>query len=176
MMSGGPEAGNQLARWSGSFADLRLLDQCAVAELVKGGGAIQGSVEEILPRLRRTRMITVLRKGEGGPIIGVGALKAPLQHYRQSRFANAGASIAGFEEAPELGYVVVHSDWRGQRLSGDLVKAIAEATHESVFATTDSNTMCNNLTRSGFIRLGTDWQGSKAPLSLWGLDMHRSQS
>lgn len=170
MMSGGLEAGNKLAPWSGSFADLSLSDQRSVAELVKAGGAIQGSIEDILLRLRRTRMMTLLREGKGERIVGVGALKTPLQHYRRSRFTNAGALIDGFEEAPELGYVVVHSDWRGRRLSGDLVKAIAEAIHEPVFATTDSNTMRNNLARSGFIRVGTDWQGSKAPLSLWILD------
>lgn len=166
-MSGGPEFGNRLAVWSGRFADLSLSDKRAVAELVKSGGAIQGSLEDILQRLRRTRITTLLREAEGGRIVGVGALKTPLRHYRESRFANAGASIDGFEDAPELGYVVVHSDWRGQRLSGDLVKASTEAIDGPLFATTDNNTMCNNLARSGFVRVGTDWQGSKALLSLW---------
>lgn len=55
-------------------------------------------------------------------------------------------------------------------LSGDLVEAIAAAIHEPAFATTDSNTMCNNLERSGFMRAGTDWQGSKGTLSLWVID------
>lgn len=169
-MSGVPKAGSGLARWFGSFADLSLADQRAVVELVKAGGAIQGSVEEILPRLCRTRMMALLREGERGRIVGAGALKTPLRHYRQGRFAHAGASIAGFEEAPELGYVVVHRDRRGQMLSGDIVEAIAAAIHEPAFATTDSNTMCNNLERSGFMRVGTDWQGSKGTLSLWVID------
>ena len=167
VMSSDSSSENRFVRWSGSFADLSLADGRAVAELVKAGGAIQGNVEDILPRLRRTRMMTLLREVEGGRIVGVGALKTPLRNYRQSRFANAGASIKGFEEAPELGYVVVHSDWRGQRLSGDLVQTITEAIDGPLFATTDNNTMFNNLARSGFVRVGTDWQGSKALLSLW---------
>src|SRR3546814_3478081 len=68
----------------------------------------------------------LLREGERGRIVGAGALKTPLRHYRQGRFAHAGASIAGFEEAPELGYVVVHRDRRGQMLSGDIVEARSE--------------------------------------------------
>lgn len=89
--------------------------------------------------------------------------------------ANTGASIAGFEEAPELAYVVVHIDRRGQMLSGDLVEAIAAAIHEPAFATTDSHTMRNNLERSGFMKGGTDWQSSKGTLSLWVIDWGRSQ-
>lgn len=172
-MSGVPEAGSGLARWFGSFVDLSLADQRAVAELVKAGGTIQGSVEDILPRLRRTRMMALLREGERGRIVGAGALKTPLRRYRQVRFANAVASIAGFEEAPELGYVVVHRDRRGQMLSGDLVEAVAAAIHEPAFATTDSNTMRNGLERSGFMRMGTEWQGSKGTLSLWVIDPGR---
>ena len=166
-MSRGPEPENRFARWSGSFADLSHSDRRAVAELIKAGGAIQGSVEDILQRLHRTRIMTLFREGGGGRIVGAGALKTPLRHYRQSRFANAGASIDGFEEALELGYVVVHNDWRGQRLSGDLVQAIAKTIDGPVFATTDNDIMFNNLARSGFVKVGTDWQGSKALLSLW---------
>ncbi|CAH0499290.1 hypothetical protein NVSP9465_04389 [Novosphingobium sp. CECT 9465] len=61
-------------------------------------------------------------------------------------------------------------------LSGDLVEAIAGAINEPAFATTDSNTMRNNLARSGFRRVGTDWQGSKGDLSLWVIDPGSSPS
>lgn len=175
-MSGIPQIGNGLVRWLGSFADLSLIDQHEVAGLIKAGGAIHGSVEEILPRLRRTRMIALLREGNRGRIVGVGALKMPLKQYRESRFAYAGASIAGFEQAPELGYVVIHSERRGQMLSSVLVEAIAMAIDEPAFATTDSNTMRNNLGRLGFMGVGTDWQGSKATLSLWVTDTRCRQS
>src|SRR3546814_20939718 len=65
---------------------------------------------------------------------------------------------------------LVHRDRRGQMLSGDIVEAIAAAIHEPAFATTDSNTMCNHLERSGFMRVGTDWQGSTGTLSLRVID------
>jgi hypothetical protein len=35
------------------------------------------------------------------------------------------------------------------------------------FATTDNNVMHNNLGRSGFTRVGGEWQGKKDMLSLW---------
>ncbi|MFT3967772.1 MAG: hypothetical protein QM690_18015 [Sphingobium sp.] len=71
-MSGSAQTGSRLTRWSGSFTDLSVADQRAVAELVKAGGAIQGSVEDILPRLRRTRMVALLREGERREVLHPG--------------------------------------------------------------------------------------------------------
>lgn len=166
-MNAASEAESRLWNWSGCFADLAPADQRAVAQLVKEGRAIEGTVDEILQRLRRTRMVTMIREGENGRVAGVAALKEPSRNYRLNKFADAGVAIAGFENAPELGYVVIHADRRGQKLSGGLVELIAQQLSEPTFATTDSNTMRNNLTRSGFIRVGQDWQGHKGALSLW---------
>src|SRR3546814_8746206 len=96
-MSGVPKAGSGLARWFGSFADLSLADQRAVVELVKAGGAIQGSVEEILPRLCRTRMMALLREGERGRIVGAGALRP-----RCGTIAKAGRSEEHTSELQSL--------------------------------------------------------------------------
>jgi len=90
-----------------------------------------------------------------------------LSGNQQDKFALAGVPIAGFERAPELGYVVVAKDMRGRRLSGDLVDMISKEIREPSFATTDSSTMKKNLQRSGFIRAGQEWQGQKGALSLW---------
>lgn len=166
-MNAASDAKNRLWNWSGCFADLLAADQRAVAQLVQNGGAIEGTADQILPRLRRTRMVTILREGENGPVIGVAALKEPSCNYRRNKFAAAGVAIAGFDDAPELGYVVIHANRQRQQLSGGLVELMAQQLSEPTFATTDSNTMRNNLIRSGFTRVGQEWQGNKGALSLW---------
>jgi predicted GNAT family N-acyltransferase len=153
--------------WSGGFTDLLAKDQRSVAELVMDGGAIVGDIKKVSTRLNRTQTLVLLREQATDRIVGVAALKMPDQGYRTKKFATAGVPIIGFEAAPELGYVVVAKEMRGRQLSGDLVKKIAKGLSMPAFATTDSDTMKKNLTRSGFIRVGREWQGEKAMLSLW---------
>lgn len=153
--------------WSGAFGDLSPDDQLLVAQLVKEGGAIQGTVEEITQRLMRTRNLTLLRVKANNRIVGVAALKTPTRKYRADKFAAAGVPISSYEAALELGYVVVADDMRGGKLSGRLCDAIAKEICGPAFATTDSNTMKSNLRRSGFTRAGQEWQGRKGALSLW---------
>ena len=91
-------------------------------------------------------------------------MKTPNQGYREEKFAAAGFPIIGYETAPELGYVVVAEEMKGRRLSGSLVDAIIKEIGEPAFATTDDNTMRNNLQRSGFTRAGREWRGRKGML------------
>lgn len=95
------------------------------------------------------------------------AWKQPAANYRRGNFTAAGAPIAGFEAALELGYVVVTPDMRGKQLSGGLVDTIVAQITEPTFATTDSPIMRSNLKRSGFTQVGNEWQGKKGMLSLW---------
>ncbi|WP_448658283.1 hypothetical protein ACPVPU_12520 [Sphingomonas sp. CJ99] len=157
----------KLFNWSGRFADLDSGHQNAIAQLIQEGGAINGTKEEILLRLQRTRKIAVLSERENGRVVGVAALKTPTRNYRQKKFTDAGFAITGFEKALELGYIVTHADWRGHQLSGGLIDLILHEITAPAFATTDSDTMRKNLTRSGFTRVGRDWQGNKGALSLW---------
>jgi len=131
------------------------------------GGAIEGTAEEIIWRLKRTTKLALLRVKTTNRIVGVAALKTPDQGYRADKFAAAGVPIVGYEAAPELGYVVVAEDMRGRRLSGGLVDTIAKEIRKPAFATTDSNTMRNNLQRAEFIKVGQEWPGQKGALSLW---------
>jgi predicted GNAT family N-acyltransferase len=153
--------------WSGKFNDLNPNDQRAVAELVVLGRAVVGTVVDVLARLKRTHSITVLRESVTNRIVAVAALKQPVSNYRRDNFTKAGVPFAGFETSRELGYVVISPDMRGKRLSGDLVKAIVEQIASPTFATTDNKIMQNNLARSGFTRVGDEWQGKKGLLSLW---------
>ncbi|MCM2505551.1 hypothetical protein NDN16_17945 [Aureimonas altamirensis] len=157
--------------WSGSFNDLATDEQRAVAQLVVSGKAVVGTVDDLLARLKRTRCVALLREAGSDRIVAAAAWKQPAATYRRDSFTKAGVSIAGFEAAPELGYVVIATDMQGKQLSGVLVTAITEKITEPTFATTDSNTMRNNLERSGFTRVGGEWQGKKGMLSLWTITL-----
>ena len=158
---------SEVNRWFGAFDDLSCDDQLLVARLVKDGGAIGGTVEEITQRLKRTRNLALLRVKLNNRIVGVAALKTPTKQYRADKFAAASVPIANYETALELGYVVVAEDMRGKKLSADLCDAIAKEIRGPAFATTDSSTIKKNLQRSGFTKTGREWQGRKGALSLW---------
>lgn len=160
-------ADNETHLWFGAFGDLASEDQMSVAQLLDEGGAIEGTISQITHRLKRTRKLAILRLMVTDRIVGVAALKTPKQNYRADKFANAGVSIAGFETAPELGYVVVAQCMRGMGLSHELVHAIAKDIQEPTFATTDNDTMKRNLQGAGFTRAGREWPGQRGVLSLW---------
>lgn len=153
--------------WSGNFDDLNVDDQRDVARLVVKGKAVNGTVDDLLARLKRTRCVAILRETGAHRIVAAAAWKRPGTAYRQSKFKAAGAPIAGFEAALELGYVVRAADMQGQQLSGGLVDAVVQQITEPTFATTSSNTMRFHLERVGFTRVGGDWQGKNGMLSLW---------
>jgi hypothetical protein len=156
-----------LTPWIGTFDDLEATDRLAAVQLVVAGGAVVGGIAQLTTRLRNAHRLGLLREPPSGRIIGVAALKRPDPHYRTQVFEHAGVAIVGYAVSPELGYVVVAGDKRGNQLSGRLVNLIAEKTHEPVFATTDNRTMKSNLLRSGFTRAGREWDGQKGALSLW---------
>jgi len=153
--------------WSGAFSELNPNEQRSVARLVREGGAVEGTEAIIIGRLKRTRKLALLRIKATDRIIGVAALKNPTSSYRAKTFAAAGVPIGGRETALELGYVVIAEDMKRKRFSGGLVDAIAKEIREFTFATTDSNTMRNNLRRSGFAKAGKEWQGKKGKLTFW---------
>ena len=158
---------DEIYPWSGHFTNLAAAEQLAVAQLVVRGKAVVGTVDDLLARLRRTRCVALLRETACTRIVAMAAWKQPAATYRRGNFTAAGAPITGFEAAPELGYVVIAPDMRGKQLSGGLVDTIVAQITEPTFATTDSPIMRNNLKRSGFTRVGNEWQGKKGMLSLW---------
>lgn len=130
---------SEVNRWSGAFGELSSDDQLLLARLVKEGGAIKGTVEEITQRLKRTRNLALPRVKLNNRIVEVAALKTPTRTYRADKFAAASVPIADYETALELGYVVIAEDMRGKKLSGGLCDAIAKEICGPAFVTTDSN-------------------------------------
>lgn len=160
-------ADDQSVSWTGRFTDLGREDQRAVAALVKEGGAIPDSIEQILPRLARSHRVELLREPGTNRIVGAGVLKDPSTNYRCNKFAEAGVTLDGYEDAPELGYIVVAKDRERQGLGERLVRAVADPLTKGCFATTDDPTMFKKLARAGFSRRGQEWQGARGKLSLW---------
>ena len=158
---------NDAYPWSGGFNRLSPQDQRTVAQLVVSGRAVHGTVDELSSRLKRTRCVALIRQKDGNRIIAAAAWKRPGNAYRQSKFKAANAPIAGFEAAPELGYIVRAADMQGRQLSGGLIDAIMQHITEPTFATTGSNTIRNHLERVGFRRVGRDFAGNNGMLSLW---------
>jgi hypothetical protein len=161
--------GGDTCPWIGSFDDLNPEDRLSVAQLVVDGRAVVGTADQIAARLKAARVLALLREKGTDRIVGVGSLKNPHPSYRLKTFGHAGVAIDGYEEAPELGYVVVAEDMRGNHLSDRIVKLIAAEIGEPAFATTDNPIMKTNLSRAGFIRAGRDWKGQQGTLSLWTL-------
>lgn len=153
--------------WTGRFSDLHPAERASVAQLVADGGAVIGSAAQIHARLGSTYILVLLREQETDRIVGAASLKNPDPAYRAKKFADAGVDLSGFEEAPELGYVVVAEDRRGQSLSSGMIVLVAEGIHQPAFATTDNPVMKKNLSRAGFRQEGREWQGQKGALSLW---------
>ncbi len=150
--------------WIGMFEELAAEVQNEVARLVLEGGALNATEEQIHNRLSKASRLALLRDRSTGRIAGVAGLKRPDRHYRARKFADAGVSLSGFENAPELGYVVVAEAMRGQQLSGHLVELIAQDLRTPAFATTDSATMKNNLERSGFGQVAVFGNYQRRPL------------
>ncbi len=160
-------ADDQSVSWTGRFNDLGREDQRAVAALVKEGGAIPDSIEQIMPRLARSHRVELLREPGTNRIVGAGVLKDPSTNYRCNKFAEAGVATHGYEDAPELGYIVVAKNMEGQGLGERLVRAVADPLTKGCFATTDNPRMHGKLSRAGFSRQGQEWQGARGKLSLW---------
>lgn len=151
--------------WVGLPAECADQDITAAASLIKTGGAIDAKLAVLEGRLRRSRTLALYHKD--GQVLAVGCLKNPVANYRERVFTKADVSIDRFHSAPELGYVTVDETMRGQGLAHQLVEALVKVLEEPCYATTDDDTMKRMLSRSGFLKLGTEWTGQRGTLSLW---------
>jgi predicted GNAT family N-acyltransferase len=96
-----------------------------------------------------------------GHIVGVAALKVPVQSYRDSISRKSGFSIADWKYPLELGYLVVDKSARGQKLSTRLVDAVLDAAGDSgLFATTSSTAVHKILPRVGFVVRGNTYKSN----------------
>lgn len=150
---------------TGAPEDFALEDIAAAARLVKLGGALPASEKVLVGRLKRSRELAFCRNRS--QVIGVASIKAPGREYRRRVFRKAAVTLSGFSCAPELGYVTVHNNWRGQGIAKILVQSVLRNISEPCYATTDDSSMKAILEKLGFSMQGKEWNGQRGLLSLW---------
>ncbi|XOK15612.1 hypothetical protein ACI6PO_28095 (plasmid) [Agrobacterium tumefaciens] len=132
-------------------------------ELIRGGGAIPGDPSKVEKRLLNAKALVYLRRS--GTIVGIAALKRPVESYRTRIGGSAGFPISETDYPYELGYVVVDASMQGQNLSPELVNAIvALAAGERLFATTSSAAMHKVLPRAGFVKSGQEYKNDNGEM------------
>jgi GNAT superfamily N-acetyltransferase len=126
-------------------------------ELIRWGGAIPADPAKVEKRLLKAKALVYLERG--GTIVGIAALKIPIESYRARIGKSAGFPIPEKDYPYELGYVVVDPSMQGQNLSPRLVNAIvALAAGERLLATTSSAAMHKVLPRAGFVKSGQGYK------------------
>jgi predicted GNAT family N-acyltransferase len=131
----------------------------ACVSIIKDAGAVDVNLE----KLRRAQLLAVARKSN--EIVGVGSIKRVRVDY-----ASRIATRSGFPfpvETPELGYVAVSEQHRGQGLSHRLVGVLLAGLQSGLFATTYDERMKKTLAGAGFVQKGGEWSGREHQLSLW---------
>lgn len=126
-------------------------------ELIREGGAIPADSDRIKRRVLNAKVLVYLERG--GVIVGTAALKIPSKSYRGHIGKSAKFQILEKDYPYELGYVVVCSSIRGQKLSPRLVGAIVDlAAGKRLFATTSNAVMHKVLPRAGFVKSGQEYK------------------
>ena len=85
--------------------DLLKDERAEVARLVKEGGAVKGAIGQIEGRIANAYLWIIARQGKD--IVGVAALKAPQQSYRDKLQRETGIELSEEKYPAELGYVAV---------------------------------------------------------------------
>lgn len=141
-------------------------ERATILSLIRLGGEVAAAPE----RIGRAKLIATA--WVGGRIVGVAALKRPLDSYRSKVAGRAGVKLKPSEWPFELGYVFVLDDQRGCGLARSLTDAlIREAGRASIFATvrTANQGMQAVLRRFEFAVAGRDYLSDDGErlLSLW---------
>jgi len=133
-------------------------DRMHFVRLVVAGGAVEGDrVREGIGRAGAQLFIARY----GGEIVGVAALKVPLEDYRTTLKEKSGHELSQSAFPRELGYVAVHTEHGGRGLARSLCDfAMRYAGDQGVFATTGTPQMLTSiLPKLGFRWVGKVWLG-----------------
>ncbi len=141
--------------------DLSSEELARCVAIIKEGEAVDPDFAEA--ELPHASVLAVARKGT--EVVGLGAIKRPRPHYAARNARESGHSFD--TNMPELGYVAVDSEHRGNRLSHRIVSALLAKHKGPLFATTDNEAMKRTLATTGFEKKGKDWTGRRGQLSLW---------
>lgn len=111
--------------WSNSELD-------RFVELVELGGEVVPGLKD---RIMNAVGLVMIRTSDG--FLGTSALKRPNQGYKERQFAKAKIPALAEHYQFEIGWIFLHEELRGRRLSSDLVhQTIGLAGGSPIFATT----------------------------------------
>jgi RimJ/RimL family protein N-acetyltransferase len=129
--------------------------------IIRSGGAV--NPESSQREIPLAAVVVVARRGN--EIIGVGAIKRVRRDYAAIVCGRSGEELNS--NIPELGYVAIDPQHRGNHLSSRIVAELLSHHDGPLFATTDDMRMKATLARAGFVRKGHEWDGDRGRLSLW---------
>ncbi|MEM1293714.1 MAG: GNAT family N-acetyltransferase [Verrucomicrobiota bacterium] len=132
--------------------------------LVKEGG-------EVDPKGLRRRIEKAERLVFCGsnPVLGVGAVKNPVERYKTSVFTKAGVLDRMDDHKFELGWLYVSPEARGMGVGNHLMEAAIQVSAEGgIFATTRSNNdaMHYLFQKYAFEKVGTEYKSAKGDHTL----------
>ena len=144
--------------------DLSEAERAACVAIIKAGGAVRrGSIAD---EIAAARLLSVVRLSR--EIVGVGAIKRIRQSYAEKIASRSRVSFP--PETPEVGYVAVDPNHRGNGLSHRLMEELVARHSGPLFATTSSDRMIATLQAVGFAQKGHEWPGQHTQLSFWWKD------
>ena len=145
---------------SGTPSEMSSAEKAAFVAFVAGAGEVNRA---LLPGLVENAVALVTLSTDD-QLIGTAAIKTPLPGHHIGEFikANAEAEAAAFPV--ELGWVVVHPDWRGRGHARTLVcEAVKRADDRGIYGTTKTAQMLSILQENGFEPVGDTYPSVLAP-------------
>ena len=130
-------------------------------DIISAGAAVDP--DSAAKELSLATLLAVAR--HEGIIVGVGAIKRVRCGYTVSISKMSHHDFPSV--TPELGYVAVHADHQGHRLSSRIAIALVTGHPGPLFATTSNPRMKATLGKAGFVHEGRGWDGQSGVLSLW---------
>lgn len=123
-------------------------------DLIETGSQVDP--EGLEERIMNADLIAILVDND--KIVTTATLKNPLTSYRYKVFKSAGVDNEKENYKKELGYIVTHPDYEGQKLCQKLLSELVNkiGTH-NIFATTRKQSMIHILNKYGFNKTGTTY-------------------
>ncbi|MFH6988477.1 hypothetical protein ACHRVW_12100 [Flavobacterium collinsii] len=117
----------------------------------------QLSIKGIEKRLIKADLIAMIVDGD--KVLTVAALKNPEPNYKRTVFKSAGAGDIEPQFEKELGYIVTHPEFEGQKLCQKLLSIfIPQINGSNLFATTRKDSVIHILGKFGFSKVGEPYK------------------
>jgi GNAT superfamily N-acetyltransferase len=139
---------------SGKPSEIAPSDKAAFIKFVSAAGEVDGA---ILPGLVDDA-VALAMLFDRDKLVGTAAIKTPYPTHRRGEFAKANVADDADAFPLELGWVVVHPEYRNRGHAPELVHAAVRLTvGQGIYATTKTPRMLMILAECGFRALGDSY-------------------